>query len=190
MELHHNMRHNQVTVYSKNYEDPIFLETLEALHIILPHIKFNTIFVVRYTKPTVDKLAQNEFTFGQMSRQYNSSFDLNLLNRKLENRMQEQEMIQSSCTMQRFDKRTMYIHIFYPTGGCHAEQPFNSNKKNMKKNDEECLLWCLIAYLHPAEHKLEKVRNYNESEYIIETTLPNVIPTYDLNILKQIQELI
>ena len=185
------MRHNQVTVNSKNYEDAIFLETLEALHNILPHIKFNTIDVVRYTKPIVDKLAQNEVTFGQMSRQYNKSFDLDLLNGKLEIRMQEQEMIQSSWTMQRFVKSTMYIHSFYPTGGCHAEQPFNSNQiKNMKKNDEECLLWCLIAYLHPAEHKLERVRNYNESEYIIETILPNVIPTYDLNILKQIQELI
>ena len=177
MELDHNMRQNQVTVNSKNYEDPSFLETLEALHNIHPHIKFNTIDVVQYTKPTVDKLAENEFTLRQMSRQYNSSFDLDLLNGKLENRMQEQEMIQSSWTLQRFDKSTMYIQSFYPTGGCHAELPFNSNqRKIMKKNDEECLLWCLIAYLHPAKHKLERVPHYKKSEYNNKTKLPSVIP--------------
>ena len=46
----------------------------------------------------------------------------------------------------------------------------------MKKNDEECLLWCLIAYLHPAKHKLERVPKYKKSEYNNKTKLPSVIP--------------
>ena len=61
--LDHNMKHNQIIVTSTDYEDPRFLEALEALHNIHPHIKFNTFDVVRYTKPTDDKLEENDFTF-------------------------------------------------------------------------------------------------------------------------------
>ena len=57
------MKHNQIIVTSTDYEDPRFLEALEALHNIHPHIKFNTFDVVPYTKPTDDKLEENDFTF-------------------------------------------------------------------------------------------------------------------------------
>ena len=46
--LDHNMKHNQIIITSSNYEDPIFLNILESLHNIHPHIKFNTFDVVKY----------------------------------------------------------------------------------------------------------------------------------------------
>ena len=84
-------------ISSSDCEDSRFLEALEAMHNIHPHIKFNTFDVVRYTKPTDDKLDENEFTIRLMTRQYNGSFDLDMLNSELEPRMQEQEMNQSGC---------------------------------------------------------------------------------------------
>ena len=66
--LDHNMKHNQIIIISSNYEDPKFLNILESLHNIHPHIKFNTFDVDKYTKPTDDKLEKNEFTFRLMTR--------------------------------------------------------------------------------------------------------------------------
>ena len=89
------MKHNQIIITSSDYEDPKFLNILESLHNIHPHIKFNTFDVVKYTKPTDDKLEENEFTFRLMTRQYNGPNDLDMLNSELETIMQEQEMNQS-----------------------------------------------------------------------------------------------
>ena len=45
----------------------------------------------------------------------------------------------------------MYIHRFYPTGGCTTELQFTSRYiLNIHNTDNKGLLWCLIAYLHPA----------------------------------------
>ena len=81
--LDHNMKHNQIIITISNYEDPRCLKILESLHNIHPHIKFNTFDVVKYTKPTDDKLEENEFTFRLMTRQYNGAHDLDLLNGEL-----------------------------------------------------------------------------------------------------------
>ena len=62
--LDHNMQHNQIIITSSSYEDSKFLNILDSLHNIHPHIKFNTFDVVKYTKPTDDKLEENEFTLG------------------------------------------------------------------------------------------------------------------------------
>ena len=189
--LDHNMKHNQIIITSNNYEDPKILNILESLHNIHPHIKFNTFDVVKYTKPTDDKIEENEFTFWLMTRQYNGAHDLYLLNGELETRMQEQEMNQSGWKMQRLVKRTMYIHRFYPSGGCDTELPFTSSYiLNIHNTDNKCLLWCLIAYLHPAKGHPNRVIKYNKPEYINELKLPNgVIPPYDYYHLKKIQEL-
>ena len=80
---------------SSNYEDTKFLNVLETMYNLHPHINFNTFDVVRYTNPTDDKLEENEFTFRLMTRQYNGPHDLDLLNSELETRIQEQEMSQS-----------------------------------------------------------------------------------------------
>ena len=142
--LDHNMKHNQKTVTSTDYEDPRFLGALEAMHNIHPHIKVNTFDIVRYTKPTDNKIEEKEFTFRLMTRQYNGPYDLDMLNSELETRMQEQEKNQSGGGMQRFIKRTMYIHRFYPTVGCTTELPFTSSYiVNIKNTDNKCLLWCL-----------------------------------------------
>ena len=61
-----------------------------------------------------------------MTRQYNGSNDLDLFSGELETRMQERERNQSEWSMQRFVKKTMYIHMFYPSGGCQEESPFLS----------------------------------------------------------------
>ena len=189
--LDHNMKYNQLIITSNSYDDSKFLSILESLHNIHPHIKFNTFDVVKYTKPTDDKLEENEFTFRLMTRQYNGAHDLDLLNGELESRMQEQEMNQSGWSMQRFVKRTMYIHRFYPSGGCDTELPFTSRYiLNIHNADNKCLLWCLIADLHPASRDPNRVSKYNKPEYINQIKLPNgVIPPYDYYHLKKIQEL-
>ena len=188
--LDHKMKHNQIIIMSSEHEDPKFLNILESLHNIHPYIKFN-FDVVTYTKPTDDQIEENEFTFRLMTRQYNGPNDLDMLNSELETRMQEQEMNQSGWSMQRFIKRTMYIHRFYPTGGCTTELPFTSRYiLNIKNTDKKCLLWCLIAYLHPAKDHSYRVINYNKPKYIDEIKLPNgVTPPYDYYHLKKIQEL-
>ena len=188
--LDHNMKHNQIIITSSDHEDPKFLNILESLHNIHPYIKFNTFDVVKYTKPTDDQIEENEFTFRLMTRQHNGPNDLDMLNSELETRMQEQEMNQSGWSMQRFIKSTMYIHRFYPTGGCTTELLFTSRYiLNIKNTDNKCLLWCLIAYLHPAKDHSYGVSNYNKPEYIDEIKLPNgVTPPYDYYHLKKIQE--
>ena len=125
------MKYNQKMITGGNYEEPKFLNVLEEMYNIHPPVK--------YTKPTDDKLEENEFTFRLMTRQYNGTHDLDMLNSELETRMQEQEMKQSGWSMQRFVKRTMYIHRFYPTGGCSSELPFISNYIIIiNNNDKKC----------------------------------------------------
>ena len=92
--------------------------------------------------------------------------------------------------MQRFVKRKLYIHRFCPTGGCTTDLPFKSNYTiNIYNNDKKCLLWCLIAYLHPAPHSPKRVSNYNKPEYINEIKLPKIPPPYGYKKLRKIQEL-
>ena len=83
--LDHNMKYNQLMTTSSNYEDTKFLNVLETMYNIHAHIKFNTfdVDVVRYTKHTDDKLEENEFTFRLLTRQYNGSHDLDMLNSEL-----------------------------------------------------------------------------------------------------------
>ena len=69
----------------------------------------------------------NSFTFRLTTRQHNGPNDLDMINSELETRMQEQKMKQSGWSMQRFFKRTMYMHRFYPSGGCHVELHFNQD---------------------------------------------------------------
>ena len=144
--LDHKRKYNQIMIIKSNYEDIQFLIVLEEMYNIHPHIKFNTFDVVKYTKPTDDKLEENEFTFRLMIRQYNGPYDLDKLNSELESRMQEQQMKQSGWSMQRFVKRTAYIHRFYPTGDCTTELPFISRHiLSIHNTDNKCSLWCLIA---------------------------------------------
>ena len=125
-----------------------------------------------------------------MTGQYNGPHDLDMLNTELEPRMQEREMNQSGWSKQRFVKRTLYIHMFYPSGGCTTELPFTSRYiLNIHNTDKKCLLWFLIAYLHPASRDPNRVTKYNKPEYFIETKLPKLPPLYDNYHSKKIQEL-
>ena len=196
--LDHNMKYNQIMITSSNYEDIKFFNVLEEMYNIYRHIKFNTFDVVNYTKPTDDKLEENKFTFRKMTRQYNGPHDLDMLNSEIETRMQEQEMNQSGWSMQRFVKTTLYIHRLYPTGGCTTELPFTSRYiPNIHNTDNKCLLWCLIAYLHPAKDHPNRVSRYNKPEYNNEVKLPKLPPPwgaktggpYNYYHLKKIQEL-
>ena len=182
------MKYNQITISSSDYEDPRIFEAVEAMHNIHHHIKFNTFDVVRYTKPTDDKLEENEFTFRLMTRQCNGPYDLDMLNGELETRMQEQEMNQCGRSVQRFIKRTMYIHRFSPSGGCTTKVPFKSRYTFYIHNtDNKFLLWCLIAYLYPAKDHPNRVSNYNKPEYINETKLPKIPPPNGYKDLQNIQ---
>ena len=125
-----------------------------------------------------------------MTRQYNGPHDLDMLNTELETRMQEREMNQSGWSMQRFVKRTLYIHMFYPSGGCTTELPFMSRYiLNRHNTDKKFFLWCFIAYLHPASRYPNRITKYNKPEYNIEKKLPKLPPPYDYYHLKKIQEL-
>ena len=107
--------------------------------------------------------------FRLIFRQYNSPYDLDLLNGELKTRMQARKVNQSGWTTQSSGRWTMYIHSFYSTGGCYAELPSKSKLRvTWKNNDEECLLCCLIAYQHPAKHTAERMSNSNKPEYFIE----------------------
>ena len=156
---------------------------------IHPYIKFNT-FDVKYTKPTDDKVDENEFTIRLMTRQYNGPHDLDMLNSELETRTQEKEVNQSGRSMQRFVKRTMYIHRFYPSDGCTTKLPFTSRYiLNILNTDNKCLLLCLIAYLHPVKDHPNRVKNYNKPEYFNEIKLSKIPPPYGYKDLQRIQEL-
>ena len=191
------MRHNQIIITSRDYEDPKFLIALEALYKIHPYIKFNSFDVVKYTKPTDDlrssftnQIEENEFTFMLMTRQYNGPHDLDMLNSELESKMQEQELNKSGWSMQGFVKRTVYIHSFFPTAGCTTKVPFTSRYiLNINNTDNKSLLCCFIAYLHPAPHNPNRVNNYNKPEYINEIKLPKISPPYGYKELQKIQEL-
>ena len=82
-------------ITSCSYEDTKFLNVLIKMYNIHPHIKFNNFDAVKYTKPTDDKLEENEFTFRLKTRHYNGPHDLNMLKSELETRMQENKMNQS-----------------------------------------------------------------------------------------------
>ena len=139
------------------------MEALEEFHKIHPHIKFNTFDVVRFTKPSEEKL---------------------------ENRMQEQEMNQSGWSMQNFVKRNMYIHSFYPCGGCTTKLPFMSRYiLYIHKTDNKCLLWCLIADLYPTKDHPNRLNNYNKPEYVNEIKLPKIPTSWEYKGLQKIQEL-
>ena len=113
-----------------------------------------------------------------------------MLNNELETRKQEHEMNQSGWSMQRFVKRTMYIHRFYPSGGCTTKLPFTSRYIfNILKTDNKCLLWCLIVYLHPVKDHPNSVNNYNKPEYVNEIKLSKIPPPYGYKDLQRIQEL-
>ena len=66
------------------------MKVLETMYNINPHIKFKSFDVVRYTKPTDDKLEENEFTFRLMIRKFHGPYDLDILKSELETGMQEQ----------------------------------------------------------------------------------------------------
>ena len=152
------MKHNQIIISSSDYGDLRFLEASEEMHNIHPHNKLKTIDVVKYTKPTDDKIEENEFTFRLMTRQYNGPYDLDILNGELEPRMQQREMNLSGWSMQRFIIRTMYLLRFYPTGGCTTKVPFTSRYiLNIHNTGNKCLLWCIMAHLHPAKVNSNKV---------------------------------
>ena len=137
MGLDHTLSYNQISISSSDHNDPKFANTLEALHKIHLYFKFNTFDVVRYTKQTDDKLGEHEFTIRLMSRQYNTPEDLHELNNELEIRMQVQEMKQSGLSIPKFKTTNLPFNSYYIL--------------NIKNNDEFCLQWCLIAYLHPAK---------------------------------------
>ena len=173
------MKYNQIMITSSNYEDINFLNVLEEMYNINPQIKFNTFDVVKYTKPTDDKLEENEFTFRLMTRQYNGPHDLDMLISELETRMQEQEMNQCGWSMERFVTRTMYTHRFSPSGCYTTELPFSSRYVlNIHYTDNKCLVWCLIVYLHHASCDPNRVSRYNKPEYIIEIKLPKLPHSY------------
>ena len=84
----------------------------------------------------------------------------------------------------------MYIHRFYPTGRCTTELPFTSRYiPNIKNTDNNCLLWCLIAYIHTAKDNSNKVSSYNEPEYINEIKLLKIPPPYGYKDLQKIHEM-
>ena len=83
------------TLSSSDYNDPIFVKLLQALHDFHPQIKFHTFGVVKYTQTTVEKLEKHEFTFRLMTRQYNSPKNLENLNHDFKNKKREQELNQS-----------------------------------------------------------------------------------------------
>ena len=82
------------------------------------------------------------------------------------------------------------IRIGIVLGGYTTKVPFTSRYMfNIHNTDNKCLLWCLIAYLHPAKDHPNIFSNYNNAEYINEIKLPKLAPPYGYKELQKIQEL-
>ena len=68
---------------------------------------------------------------------------------------------------------------------------------NIHITDNKCLLWCLIACIHPASRDPNRVSKYKKPEYINDIKLPKLPPPwgtktggpYDYYHLQKIQEL-
>ena len=79
-----NMKCSQIMITGSNYDYLNFLKKLETIYNTHPLIKFTTFDVVKYTKPTDDKLEENEFIFSlRMTRQFNGHYDLDMMNGEL-----------------------------------------------------------------------------------------------------------
>ena len=84
----------------------------------------------------------------------------------------------------------MYIHRFNHSGGCNTELPFTSRYIfNIHNTDNKCLLWCLIAYLHPAKDHPNRVSNHNKPKYLSEIKLPKISPPYGYKDLQKTREM-
>ena len=103
--------------------------------------------------------------FRLVSRLYNTQFDLDLKNRKLE--CQNQRWISLLGACKDSVKTYMYTHRFYLTGNCHVEVQFKSGYLlNVQIADENYVLWSIPVYLHPAKDHPIRVSNYNKQLYI------------------------
>ena len=58
----------QIRLPSSDDNDPMFVNTLQALHNI-HHFKLNTFDALTHRKPTDNELEEHEFTFRLMTRQ-------------------------------------------------------------------------------------------------------------------------
>ena len=81
----------------------------------------------------------------------------------LEHQIQQQEIKDSGW---RFDKINSKIVYFYKTGEMNRLRNLkiplrNSAILNNENNDEYCLLWSILAYLHPCNNiHLNRISNY------------------------------
>ena len=83
-------------------------------------------------------------------------------------------MNQSGWSLQKFKLRTIYIHRFYTTVGCHTDPLTRSNLILNKHNDDGfCLLWNLMAFLQPARDNRHRLSNKNKQENINEIKWPD-----------------
>ena len=83
----------KTTLANTDYNDPVFVNTLHALHNFHPQFKLNTFDVVNYTKPTDQKTEADRFTIRLMTTRCNSPTDLDELNNELKTRRAKQRLM-------------------------------------------------------------------------------------------------
>ena len=131
--------------------------------------RYQTVFSARFDKQDEDDqlLNETELFINLNINQNLTQSDLDKIDIRspLEHQIQQQEMRDSGW---RFDKKGSLTVYFYKTnelnGSNYVKIPLRSNAiLNIENNDKYCLLWSILAYLHPCNNNHpNRVSNYRQ----------------------------
>ena len=131
--------------------------------------RYQTVFSARFDKQNEDNQVLDETElFINLNINHNliqTHFHNIDVTSPLEHQIQQQEMKDSGW---RFDKINSMTVYFYKTtelnGSNYVKIPLRSNAiLNIENNDKYCLLWSILAYLHPCNnHHPNRVSNYRQ----------------------------
>ena len=145
------------------------ISTIYARLINQYKFKYQTLFPARFDNKDEDAqlLDETELFINLNINQNLTQSDLNKIDIRspLEHQIQQHEMKDSG---RRFDKINSMTIYFYKTtemnGSNYVKVPLRSNAiLNIKNNDKYCLLWSILAYLHPCNNNHpNRVSNYRQ----------------------------
>ena len=127
-------------------------------------VKLQTVISARFDKQDEDSqvLDKTELYININIKDNLTETDLDYINVRfaLEKKLQKQEMKESGCRFAIIISKTI---DFYKTGGLndsiYVKIPLRSSViLNVQNDDKKCLLWLILAHLHPvADSKMVKI---------------------------------
>lgn len=181
--------------YNDNQDDEIMKEMeniLNNYYKLYKSFKFYLSYEVLYFKNTLDgnldKLKMCHVSNVQVLTNVNDIKDK--LNDNIDDlgvKIYETELRDSNWSLLQITKVNLYLIKYKDaTGGTYIQLPFKSSYIiNIKNKDNRCFLWCVIAYLHPANDHVDRLKNYNKEEYINELNLNDIEFPVDYNTIKK-----